>query len=828
MNRKLLVTLLLVSVLLATPLASVNASPSSPQQRPRRLRRPPSPRPSRVPATAAGVNHDARFNAFAAEYLRGFYAFNPSRATALGLHEYDSALEARSRDDVAREIKRLRAALAELARLPEWRLSTEARYDHLVLASHARAQLLELEEIRMWRRDANVYNRLVASSIDNILKRNYAPVEQRLDAVLARERQIARLLGEARANLLTNNFNGDGDDSSPATNTRASGARANSVPPPPPPRIYTETAIAQARGSVEYFTRVVPQMIERAGGGRLSAARRAEFDAANENVIASLRSFVAWMESELLPRSTGSFALGEENFRRKLLYEEMVETPPAQLIRDGERELRRTQDEMRALAEEVAPGRGVAAALEVLGREHPTADGLVGETRVELDRIRAFVRTQGLMSVPARESLTVAETPEFARSTSFASMDAPGAFERAAPEAFYYVTPPDPAWDARRREEHLSFYNRYALPLISIHEVAPGHYYQLLAAKNSPSRVRSVLASASFVEGWAHYCEQMMLDEGFGGNNPKFKLAQLQLALLRLCRYLVALRMHTGAMSYDEGVEFFVREGYQARTNAEREARRGTIDPTYLVYTLGKMEILKLRAEWRARMGDSFRLGDFHDRLLSYGSPPVKIVRTALFGGAGTNNNANSSPTASPSSTNGARGDDADGGDAGDESVAVDFSVLATGTMSEYEGARSVELIVNQEGWERAWRLIGGGRPAPEVNFNTRAIVVVHQGQKSTGGYGVSVEKIRRVGTVLAVYVQERRPASEDVTTQVVTSPFVAVSVPRPPTGASVRLEGGATSQTGRAREAEPKPSSNRQENVTPRTKRRRVRRRKN
>jgi uncharacterized protein (DUF885 family) len=732
----------------------------------------PARRVARAPRVSSARSHDARLAQIADAYLRGHYAFNPTEATAAGLHEYDSQLESRSAESVAAETRRLRSTLAELARVREWMLSSEARYDYLVLQSHARARLLELEDIRMWQRDPNVYNNLVSAGIDNILKRNYAPVSQRLDAVLSRARQIARLLDEARLNLAA------------------------------PPLIYTQTAVAQARGSVEFFERVVPQMFERAGGGRLTAARRAEFDAANREATAAVRSFAAWLESDLLPRSNGSFAVGAENYRKKLLYEEMIDTPLAQLEREGERELRRTQDEMRALAEEVAPSRGVAFAVELLGREHPTAAGLVGETRAELDRIRAFVRAEEILTMPARENLTVAETPEYARALSFASMDTPGPFERVATEAFYYVTPPDPSWNARQTEEHLSHYNRYSLPVVSIHEAYPGHYYQLLALHKSPSRVRSALGAASFVEGWAHYCEQMMLDEGFGGNNPKLRLAQLNAALLRLCRYLVGIRLHTAGMSYEQAVDFFMREGFLARVNAEREARRGTLDPTYLVYTLGKMEILRLREEWRGRMGDSFRLGDFHDRLLSYGMPPVKILRMAMLGDTGA---GAPTPRADVQA---------------DASRPVDFSVLATGTTSGYEGARTVQLVSNDEEWRRVWNLIGGGRPAPDVPFNTRAVVVVFQGQRPTGGYSVEVTGVRRDGTVLAVSINERRPASEDITTQVITSPFVAVSIPRPVAGATVRLDGAAE------RAVEQKPL-NRKEIVKPRGRkaRRRARR---
>ncbi|HEX8097717.1 MAG TPA: DUF885 family protein, partial [Pyrinomonadaceae bacterium] len=336
---------------------------------------------------------------------------------------------------------------------------------------------------------------------------------------------------------------------------------------------------------------------------------------------------------------------------------------------------------------------------------------------------------------------------------------------------YYSVTLPDPQLDQRKREEHLSFYNRYALPVISMHEVAPGHYYHFLISKKNPSRVRAVLRSASFTEGWGHYCEQMMLDEGFGGNNPRLRLAQLNLALLRLCRYVVGLRLHTRGMSYQEAVDFFVREGYQDDVTAEREARRGTVDPTYLVYTLGKMEILRLREDYKKRAGDSFRLGEFHDKLLSYGMPPVKIIRLAMLG-----------DDAGP--------DDATAGDAtADQTRRVDFSVLATGTTSEYEGQRNVELVTDEDGWRRAWRAIGGERRLPEVNFNTRAVIVVYQGQKPTGGYSIAVEEIRRDGVNLTVRVKEQAPKPGEMSAQVITSPFVAVEVPRPPAGAAVKLD---------------------------------------
>jgi hypothetical protein len=263
----------------------------------------------------------------------------------------------------------------------------------------------------------------------------------------------------------------------------------------------------------------------------------------------------------------------------------------------------------------------------------------------------------------------------------------------------------------------------------------------------------------------------MMLDEGFGGNNPKLRMAQLNLALLRLCRYLVGLKLHTQGMSYEQGVDFFMREGYQERVNAEREARRGTADPTYLVYTLGKMQILKLREEYRARMGAGFKLGEFHDRLLSYGMPPVKIIRLAMLGEAGGESVVSNNPTDLPH--------------------AIDFSVLATGYTSGYQGGRTLQLIMNQNDWANAWNLIGKGSsgPMPEVNFNTQAVILAHQGLKKTGGYGISIAEVRREGTNITVRVNEQSPKPGEVVTDALTSPFVAISIPRPPEGSIIKFE---------------------------------------
>jgi len=751
MRRKLLASCLALSALVSLGALGPEAAAQRRRRPPRRAAAPP----------AGGVNHDARVAQIADAYLAGHYAFNPTEATAAGLHEFDARLEDRSPEALAREARRLRATLADLSKVSEWRLSPEPLYDFLVLRAHARSRLLGLEESGDWRRDPRPYVRAVAAGVDDILRYDYAPFERRLDALLAREREAARLLAEARSNLSN------------------------------PSRLATETAVEQAAGAVEFFARVVPQMFERAGGSRLSAARRAEFHATNEAVVAALRSFRDWMISDLLPRSNGDYRLGPALFKKSLLAAEMVEAEPEALVREGERQLRETQDELRAAAELAAPGRGLAAALELLARGRPTAGGLVGEARAELDRLRAFVRVEGLLTPPAPEGLTVAETPLYERTLTLTSVRAPGPFERAADGGFYFVTPPDPGWDPGRSEEYLGQFNRYRLTVTSMGEAHPGRYYQLLKTRQSPSRVRAALQSRGFSDGWAIYSEQLMLEEGFGGNNPYLRLAQLSSALLHLCRHLAALRIHTQGMSYEQAVDFFEREAHLAPTNAEREARRAALDPAYAAAALGQRQILRLRAEWRGQMGDSFRLGDFHDRLLSYGAPPVRVLRLAMLGD-------DSDPA------RGGRGAAA----VEEQARPVEFSVVATGTISGHAGGRRIELVSTRDEWRRVWEVIGGGRPLPDVNFETRAVVVAYQGQQPTGGYSIEVAGVRRVGTVLAFHVTERRPASGDFTTQVITSPFVAVSVPRPAEGTTVHFgdERGADSEARPARDRNVRP----------------------
>jgi uncharacterized protein (DUF885 family) len=226
----------------------------------------------------------------------------------------------------------------------------------------------------------------------------------------------------------------------------------------------------------------------------------------------------------------------------------------------------------------------------------------------------------------------VEETPPFARALTFASMDTPGPYEKVAKEAFFNVTLPEAKWPKERIDSFMSGFNRGTVISTAVHEVYPGHYVQFLWVPSAPSKIRKLLGCGSNAEGWAHYTEQMMLDEGYGNNSRQLRLGQLQDALLRDARYIVGISMHTGKMTFEQGVEFFVKEGYQPHAVAERETKRGTSDPTYLVYTLGKLQIMKLREDYRKKLGDKFSLEQFHDDFLKQGFPPVKLIRETMLG----------------------------------------------------------------------------------------------------------------------------------------------------------------------------------------------------
>jgi uncharacterized protein (DUF885 family) len=368
---------------------------------------------------------------------------------------------------------------------------------------------------------------------------------------------------------------------------------------------------------------------------------KAEFAKTNAAVIAALNDYLAWLKSDLLPRSNGDYKIGAETFAKKLEFDEMVDIPLPKLLEIGWADLRKNQAHFNQIAKELEPQKEPSAVLEELGSNHPAPDHLLDSFRATFDSLIGFIRSHQIVTIPSDIRPIVEETPPFMRATTFASMDTPGPFEAHATEAYFNVTLPDPSMKPEEVEGYMHSFNIGTVISTAVHEAYPGHYVQFLWVPQAPSRVRKLLGANSNAEGWAHYCEQMMLDQGYGQpgagakdeREAKFlRLGQLQDALLRNARFIVGIEMHTGKMAFDQAVEFFQKEGYQSKETAMVETKRGTSDATYLYYTLGKLEIMKLREDLKKKQGDKFSLEEFHNEFLRQGFPPIKIVRRAMLG----------------------------------------------------------------------------------------------------------------------------------------------------------------------------------------------------
>jgi uncharacterized protein (DUF885 family) len=541
------------------------------------------------------------FSAFVDDYFDAYFAWKPSLGTAAGLHQYDGRLEDGSADARKKRVQTVKGLQARLEKIQAGKLTQNEAIDAEVLAGLMKAELLDLEVVRTWRNDPMGYIAVPPEAVDDLMKRNFAPVAARLRSVIARLKATPAMFEALRANV---------DN---------------------PPKEFTDLAVRMGEGSIGFYRDTVRDWAKQAAGD--DADLFIAFSTANDAVVKSLSETVAWMKKDLLPKSRGTYALGSETFSQKLLYEEMVDIPLDKLLAIGESTLKRDQDAFRAVASKIDGNKTPAAVMRTLSDDHPTEVDLIPAARRTIENVRQFLVDRKIITIPSEVRPTVLETPPYARNGSFASMDTPGAYETKATEAFYYVTPPEKDWSARQKEQHLRLFNAPVLQLITIHEAFPGHYIQFLYARQYPTRTRKLTYCNSNVEGWAHYCEQMMVEEGYGDGDPKIQLAQLSEALLRDCRFVVGIKLHTQGLTVDQGAKVFEKEGYQEPSTAYEEARRGAYDPTYLYYTLGKLQIYRLREDYRKAKGPEYRLETFHNEFVRQGGVPIRLIRRILLPG---------------------------------------------------------------------------------------------------------------------------------------------------------------------------------------------------
>lgn len=536
-----------------------------------------------------------------------YFKFAPSTGTSAGLHQYDPLLEDYSRAGVDAEVAALHAFEKRVEAMDASGLDETRTGDFELVLSNIRGTLLTLETIRPWEKNPDTYSSGISNSVYVIMIRKFASPDDRLRSVVSREQKMPAVFAAARANLKN------------------------------PPRIYTEIALEQLPGIISFFQNDLPADF----AGATDPALKAEFAKSNDAVIAGLQSYSEWLKSDVLPRSNGDFRLGAETFSKKLLYDEMVDTPLDGLLEIGWANLRKNQAEFNRIAKELEPAKPPADVLAELDAQHPAPDKLLQSFRDTFNGLITFIQNKHIITIPTDVRPTLQETPPFMRATTFASMDTPGPFERVATEAYFNVTLPGPHDTPEEIEGRMASFNVGTIVSTSTHEAYPGHYVQFLWVNRAPTKVRKLLGAGSNAEGWAHYCEQMMLDEGYGqpGTGAKdrreakfIRLGQLQDALLRNARFIVGIEMHRGKMTFDQATHFFVKEGYQSKEVGLVETKRGTADPTYLYYTLGKLEILKLREDVMKKQGAEFSLEEFHNNFMKQGFPPIKIVRRAMLG----------------------------------------------------------------------------------------------------------------------------------------------------------------------------------------------------
>jgi uncharacterized protein (DUF885 family) len=552
---------------------------------------------------------DSEYETVAEEYIKGYFTARPLLGTAMGLHEYDGKIADYNRLALDAELARLKRFDDRLAKFDLDKLSQRQSIDLRILRAAIQKEIFQRQDMSIFERNPMVYAR--AADLNIYIKRNFAPLEDRVRAIVAIEGQVPNIMIAAKTNL-----------------------------DPVLPRPYVQLAIKIARGSADFLRKNLVQAVAGLKDDRL----KAEFQDSNRKAAAALTDYAGWLERERLPKANTDFALGEQKFRRLLAETELVDLPPEKILQIGLSELKKEQAAFAAAAKVIDPTKSPIAVFRQIQTEHPTAQTLLPDIAKHLEELRKFVVAHKLVTIPSDVRAQVRETPSFLRATSFASMDTPGAFEQHATEAYYYVTPPESDWPEQQKQEWLTAFNDYTADIISIHEVYPGHYVQFLRLNASPaSKVEKIFGSYAFTEGWAHYCEKLMIDEGFGsptGDKPteeelkraaKYRMAQEAEAMLRSCRLCVAIKMHTQKMTVDQAAKFFQDNCYYEAKPAHAEAMRGTFDPLYLNYTLGKLEILKLRDDYKAQEGDKFSLREFHNRLLNHGMPPIRLLREIML-----------------------------------------------------------------------------------------------------------------------------------------------------------------------------------------------------
>jgi uncharacterized protein (DUF885 family) len=547
--------------------------------------------------TGAAAAPSPSYQAIVRDYFAGQFKASPTFATATGVHDRDCELDQVSAADYARNAARLAAVKAQLLAVDGKTLSPIDRDDRDILVAEIDGQLLGETTVQQWRHNPGGYVDLMTGSVYSLIERDFAPLPTRMACVIARENQFHKTVADAEKNLSDM------------------------------PSVFVDVALENLDGAIGFLKNDVPSAFTSVKDAKLQA----QLAASTQSALEAANAYKVYLVAQK-PNAHGSFVMGRDALQR-LLASDMVNVPVERVLAAGKVQLAKDRAVYLATEKLVDPKNPSAAPGEIEA-DHPDAAHLISTARDGLESLQAFINAHHIVTLPSQMLPTVAETPAFGRALVFGELDPPGALETHATKAYYYITPPDPAAPKADQEKLLSYFNRSFLQNLSVHEALPGHFVQYLFQRANPqwSIVRATSGSYTATEGWAHYTEQMMLDEGLGNGDPRLRLSQSIDALLRDCRLVASIEMHTGQITLDQATALMEQQCFQSTAVAPKEARRGTSDPGYFSYTLGKLEILKLRDDMQKKEGANFSLTRFHDRFLNAGLVPIAIIRREMTG----------------------------------------------------------------------------------------------------------------------------------------------------------------------------------------------------
>ena len=537
-------------------------------------------------------------------FLEEFARMNPSIAAGNGLHQHDDTLEDFSADGIRGQVatwQRLRTALQAV---PLDGLTPDERVDHRIMAGLIDGWLLDLDKVKSWQKNLMVYASAVSSGVHNLMTMESSPADVRARRIIAKLAGVPALLAAADANLTD------------------------------PPRVMAERGVRMFRGAAGMLRSDVPL----AFAGLPDAALKASLAQATTSAATAIDGFVDRFERERLPKAAGAYAVGRETLEARYRAEELIDVPAPQLLAIGERELEKAERAFIEAAARIDPRSHGLAVWEQILQDHPRRGQLVPAAQKAVDALQTFVTSKGLVSVPSTEPVVVAPAPPY--DLGLASMHSSPPLEATPVKSYFYITDAQADWDAARQDAWLQKFNIPALTVITAHEVMPGHYVHSLFMRRTPGKIRRIWIGlnpfpqpSSGQDGWAHYAEQLVLDEGFMADDPRYRMAQLSEAMTRICRLISGIQLHTGAWTVDEAAKLFELRAHLPPPAARQEAERGTYDPTYGGYFLGKLQALKLRDDVRARQGAAFDLRRFHEQVMTNGIAPWWAHRQLLLPG---------------------------------------------------------------------------------------------------------------------------------------------------------------------------------------------------